>query len=508
MIRNIMTVASNVVKSRWAWLLLLLLATLYLLFYSISTSPLFTFEGGDSAIFKEIGLASMHGKVLYRDIFDNKGPLLYWINGLGMCLGGRTGIFILQILFQTIALFFLVKTARLFVKDLRSVCVLLLILTFYSVFTFEGNQCEEWMLPIISIAFYIGLHYFADINRGLKNWELVTLGVCFSLAFFIRPNDAVGMIGGCMSGLALYAVGKHHWKDVGRMIMFETIGIVSIALPIGIYFTANSAFSDLMYGMFGVNMGYTGGIVGFLRGFSSDSGSWILAVIMICTCIALSATPMKSALWVVVPCSIFECLLFGRSFYFHYYIVILPIYTVLIASAFAMYNKQLAAMTLLVALSMPVTFSYRIVPKKAVALAVRQIQALGENYKYDYGDFLSISEKDVKATMSAMARLSDYIPNDERDSVWNYNLIEYRTCKNYFNYAFFAHNGIVQMNRMTFPLMESMDSNPLELSVPPLWIVADPTQSIVADSVFSAKYDIVGSVTAFDGCIGLFKRKN
>lgn len=464
---------------------------------------MFAFEGGDSAIFKEIGLASMHGKVLYRDIFDNKGPLLYWINGLGMSLDGRMGIFVLQILFQTVALIYLYKIARFFVCGIKSVFVLLLVLMFYSVFMLEGNQCEEWMLPMICVAFYISMRYFTDVKHGIKNQEMIMMGMCFAMAFFIRPNDAVGMIGGCMTGLAMYAVVKRQYNDVFRMIAFGAVGIGLVAGPIILYFVVNNALPDIVYGMFGINIGYTGGVAGLLRGFASDSGSWILVAIFICTCIALSATKLKSALWIVVPCSIFECFLFGRSFYFHYYIV----YTLLFASVFAMHNKRLAFMAMLVALFMPVSYSYRLVPKKAFALATHQIRVLGQNYRYTYGDFLDISEKEVKKNMCAMEQLCSAIPDDERDSVWNYNLIEYLTCKNYFNYAFFAHNRIVQMNKTTFPLLENMDVDPMKLSASPVWIVADPLGDAAADSCFRARYDLVGSVSSFNGCIGLFRRK-
>lgn len=505
--KNIVAVFNEAAESRWAWLLLIPVTVVYLLLFSISTSPLFAFEGGDSAIFKEIGLACMHGKVLYQDIFDNKGPLLYWINGLGMSCCGRMGIFVLQILFQTVALLFIYKIARFFVCGIKSVFVLLLVLAFYSVFMLEGNQCEEWMLPLICVAFYIGTKYFANPDCSIKNWETGLLGACFAMAFFIRPNDAVGMIGGCMAGLSIHTAVKRQWCDLLHMIALEVVGMVLVTAPIVTYFAVNNAMSDLIYGMFGVNLGYTGGVAGLLRGYASDSGSWILTAIFICTCIALSATKMRSALWIVIPCSVFECLLFGRSFYFHYYIVILPIYTVLFASVFAMQNKRLGVVALLVAFFMPLTYSYRLVPKKAAALAVHQIQILCGNYHYAYGDFLNISEEEIRKNMTAMHQLGSAIPNEERDSVWNYNLIEYRTCKNYFNYAFFAHNRIVQMNRMTFPLKENMDIDPLMLSTSPLWIVADPTRETVTDSTFSARYDIVGSVSAFDGCVGLFKRK-
>ena len=83
-------------------------ATLFVLLFSYSTSPLYsnylTYGGeasaGDSLQFQTIGKAWLDGAIPYRDALDHKGPLLFFINMLGFLLGGGTryGIVILQII--------------------------------------------------------------------------------------------------------------------------------------------------------------------------------------------------------------------------------------------------------------------------------------------------------------------------------------------------------------------------------------------------------------------------
>jgi len=479
----------------------------FLLFYSISTSPLFAFEGLDSAIFQEVGLVTTHGKVLYRDILDNKGPILYWINGLGMTIGGTNGILLLQILFQSVTLYYLFCIARLFVNGLYAFVATLLTLAYYSFFILEGNQCEEWMLPLVCISIYTGLRHllFSSKNNSYKDGFVI--GLCFSGAFFIRPNDAIAMIGGVVIGIAIENIINRQWKEFLKIIASFIIGFAIITIPILIYFGINNSISDFIYGIWSINIGYTGGGLGLLKGFISDTGAWLLLIIMITACVMLYNTNEKKVLWIMIPIALLESIAFGRSYFLHYYIIILPIYMIIFTTLFAVKNKSLVFLALLIVTCTPVSCSYRIAPKKAIALGLNQLKILSNNYYYDYGDILQISEDDMKENMLEIERLGSIIPLKERDSVWNYNLIEYGTCKHYLNYVFFAHNNIVQMNRMTFPLSENVDPDPTTLSSPPLWIIIAASNPNVKNRSFIKKYQLIDYITAINGEVQLYRRK-
>ena len=120
-------------------------AVVFLLLFSYTTSPLYALDGADSAVFKTMGQAVLKGKVLYRDIFDNKGPLLYLINAVGQwAIPGRMGLFVLQSVCFSVTLWFVFRTARLFSNGLWSTASVLLALFVLTVFFVEGNQCEQW----------------------------------------------------------------------------------------------------------------------------------------------------------------------------------------------------------------------------------------------------------------------------------------------------------------------------------------------------------------------------
>jgi len=90
---------------RYCFIYLIFISTLFLLFYSYTTSPLYLNEGMDSTIYKTMGLGILEGKIPYRDLFDHKGPVVFYINALGqLIMSGRQGIFLLQIISLSISL--------------------------------------------------------------------------------------------------------------------------------------------------------------------------------------------------------------------------------------------------------------------------------------------------------------------------------------------------------------------------------------------------------------------
>ena len=120
----------------------------FLLLLSASTSPLYKdLCDGDSSIFIFFGKAITLGKDAYRDYFDHKGPILFYINALGYFLTkSKVGVFILQCISLSISSIFMYKTARFFTKPIRSViCVIITILAFGATIS-DGNLTEEYCI--------------------------------------------------------------------------------------------------------------------------------------------------------------------------------------------------------------------------------------------------------------------------------------------------------------------------------------------------------------------------
>ena len=83
---------------------MLIVLAIFMLLFATVTSPLFdNLYGYDSAFFRFIGSSILKGKTPYVDIWDHKGPVLYFIQTIGALHGTQNRkislIFPMQVLF-------------------------------------------------------------------------------------------------------------------------------------------------------------------------------------------------------------------------------------------------------------------------------------------------------------------------------------------------------------------------------------------------------------------------
>ena len=134
--------------------ILAVIATIYVLMFSYSTSPIFPYYyGGDSAQFLTIGKAWYLGKLPYVEMFDHKGPFIFWINMLGFVIGKgqKYGVAFLQVFFMFFSILAFYQIALLFYKDkIYSYIVVAITLFAMKINYCDGNTVEEWCIPFIS----------------------------------------------------------------------------------------------------------------------------------------------------------------------------------------------------------------------------------------------------------------------------------------------------------------------------------------------------------------------
>ena len=436
----------KVTSKRWFPLVFLPIGFLFVLIYSYSTSPLYVYEGMDSSVFKTIGLAVLRGKTPYVDIFDHKGPILYFINALGQLLSpGRLGIFFLQVVWMFFTLFFLNKTARLFLRSDLSFIVIILSLFILSGIYNEGNQCEEWELPAITAGIYSAASFILyPKTKPLLRYSVIW-GLCFGYIFFIRPNDAVSQIGGLMTGIVFYLVSH---KDLKGAILSSSafIGaVILVSLPIILFFHSRNAVPDLIYGMIYHNALYAGGIKSlFISCFGHSKLCFFLLFVPI-GCMVFN-TEHKRILYFLIPIFLLSLLLTGTNAYEHYYMVFIPLFLLFWVFLFLQKNWSI----ILVSLSMLYCCSYGSSAnylKNARKVTIYRLKTImtGDSY---FKDFYNEADK-----------LVEMIPQEERNDVWNYNLMWTNTP----DFSILYHNGIIQCNKVTFYPMYMVDNKLKEL---------------------------------------------
>lgn len=245
-------------------LLFLLSAALAELILSVSTSPLYSDYCRDSAMFQTIGKYWVEGYLPYVDLFDHKGPLIFFINALGYALGGKNGLFALQVVFFAGAEYAAYRLLRCRLSRIASLVLALLLPFFLMPVWEEGNLIEEYSLLPLFVAFYcmyrwgIGLEHFEYVHPPCYAFAY---GLFFAFSFLTRLSDALPV---CVAAvfIAVVLIVKQRKLERARAhlicnILAFFLGAAALVVPFVIYFAAHGALFDMWYGTVLFNLSYT-----------------------------------------------------------------------------------------------------------------------------------------------------------------------------------------------------------------------------------------------------------
>ena len=225
---------------------------------SCYTSPLYPdYYGYDSAIFSLLGKGITEGKNLYTELFDHKGPMIFFINALGFSLGGHLGIWGLQCLFGLVSLFLLYYTGKMLRRTESYTSLwecLLIFIAGYAVFfyTFQrGNLTEEYSLPFISCALFLLVKYALHTEKDPLHPPVysVLYGICLAYLAFLRLNNSVTICAGILA-VAIYLIYKKEYQNLLWNLLFGIMGILLIAVPVLVYFHQNNSLEEMIYATF------------------------------------------------------------------------------------------------------------------------------------------------------------------------------------------------------------------------------------------------------------------
>lgn len=196
---------------------------------------------GDSATYTYMARLLLNGGMIYRDASDNKGPVMYFIDALGLYLNKDIGIWIMEFAFIFVALLFAYKIARLIgcgkVKSIVVVAISTLAFEYY----FEGgNMIEEYACTFIMISLYIFLKFFK--NDTVSFFELLACGFTFGAVALIRIN-MVALWTAMFIAIFIYCVQKHEITKFVKYVLAAFLGAAIIIVPIMVWLVKNEAFT-------------------------------------------------------------------------------------------------------------------------------------------------------------------------------------------------------------------------------------------------------------------------
>ncbi len=288
----------------------------------------------DSSVFLYVGDRILEGAIPYKDVWDHKGPLIYYIDALGLAMssGSRWGVWLLEFVAVLIAAWVGYGLMKRAFGTWPAIFAVILFLLELRLVLDLGNLTEEFALP-----FQVALLWL--FWRGTNTKQVLyyfLIGVGAALCFLLRPN-IIGIplaIGITIGWQAFAERRKEAWKHLGIMAAggFSILGLVAI------YFFFAQALPQLWDAVFAFNFAYDAEEQGnqidpLLSGFANLPLStifgvtgWVLAIAALRSKLRLS-WPIRNLVFLVsigVPLEMILTSLTGNDFP-HYYMSWLPL---------------------------------------------------------------------------------------------------------------------------------------------------------------------------------------
>ena len=306
---------------------------------SLATSPLYPHNYSyDSAFFRFFGSEILNGKTPYKDVWDHKGPVLYFLQAVG-ALGGTTNkgsnlLFVLQITSILTSVFFIWKTYLEFGEKNRSFLkffsLLVCVLSVFSLTIESGNLSEEWTLPFACGSIWMMTRYALNTTAdpGHPRKYAFFHGIGLGIVFMIRINNAIPVCAGILI-IGFYLILKKQWKNLFDNLVFGLLGIVCIIAPVCIWFYSRNALQEMIYAVYNFNLKYAQ-----VRSFISYTGEpFITRYLPIAAAILIFVIFMirkqKIELIDCITAAVLAAgtwMLTDTNMYLHYFTIFIPVF--------------------------------------------------------------------------------------------------------------------------------------------------------------------------------------
>ena len=229
----------------WSMVLSVLFITL-----GSKSSPLYPLNDWvDVNCFFTMGRGLLEGMVPYRDLYEQKGPVLYFVYALVSLISKDSffGVYLLEVVTFGLFLYFSGKLAQLYMGASRVVYFLIAILAAAVVTSWSfthGGSVEQLSLFMLVYAMYSVLRALRE-GRGLTFGEALTNGIFAAILLWVKYTML-----GFYIGLALFVLFWYLTDPVLRGKLLPTIGqfllgVIAVSAVVLLYFGIHGAIGEL-----------------------------------------------------------------------------------------------------------------------------------------------------------------------------------------------------------------------------------------------------------------------
>lgn len=225
-------------------LVILMMAFVFIGLFSMA-SPIYLFNDmSDLNTWLAQGDLILEGKVLYKDIYEHKGPLQLIPYVIASIFNNSLfAFYIIESLLFFVYGLYLYKIAKLYTKKPLIVSLISMFLTTSSLTFLNTGTTEEITLCIFPISLFIFLNAISE-NRYLTPKECLIIGLLQAVLFWSKYTLCYLTAGLCFFMIYWHLKGK---ESIIRQIMWFLAGFGFVSILVMIYFYANNALVDLFH---------------------------------------------------------------------------------------------------------------------------------------------------------------------------------------------------------------------------------------------------------------------
>ncbi len=214
----------------------------------------------DSQVYIHAAKQILQGKILYKEVFDHKGPFLYVFECVGVffCNHNYVALWIWQwIIFALGVGPLFIFWAKTYNPYLSILSLLLMIAWIFRTKTIGDNLPEIYAISIIAFNYYCGLKIIeAKHGRGLFP---ILLGITTMALFLVKANLVVVLLPSFLWLFVSFSkMGTLLPKQSEIITLLKNVctGCLITLLPFVIYFAYHHALSDALFAFWTFNFSY------------------------------------------------------------------------------------------------------------------------------------------------------------------------------------------------------------------------------------------------------------
>ncbi len=232
----------------------ILLGTLYVLW---PLSPMYTqYANRDSGVFLYIGRQILNGGLPYRDVWDHKPPVIFYIDALGLTIADHSlwGIWLLEFIGLFFAALIGYKLMQKFFGVFPAILSSFLWLSTL-VFVIEGgNLTEEYALPLQFLALWLAVAIFDGPMPKYGAWFVI--GLIGAIAFFTKQTT-IGVWVAIILFLIIYKFKERRFKELSYTLLVFSSGIMVVSIGWIAFFALQGGLSQFWSCAFEYNFAYS-----------------------------------------------------------------------------------------------------------------------------------------------------------------------------------------------------------------------------------------------------------